>query len=71
MRVAATGVTLGTAAAWVLSRAIAALAFGVTIASPLVRAITIAGVGIATLLAVWRPAITAMRADPLILLRDK
>ena len=69
--VAVMGLTLGTAASWVLARAIATLAFGVTITSPLVWAITIAGVGIATLLAVWRPAVTAMRADPLILLRDE
>jgi putative ABC transport system permease protein len=69
--VAVAGLTLGTAASWVLARAIATLAFGVTITSPLVWAITIAGLGIATLLAVWGPAVTAMRADPLILLRDE
>jgi predicted permease len=71
LSVATAGLTLGAATAWMLSRAIGTLAFGVTIANPLVWATTIAVVGGATLMAVWRPAVTAMRADPLILLRDE
>ncbi len=71
LNVAAAGLTLGAASAWVLSRAIATLAFGVTVANPLVWASTIGVVGVATLMAVWRPAVTAMRVDPLILLRDE
>jgi putative ABC transport system permease protein len=71
LRVAAAGLTLGAASAWMLSRAIATLAFGITIANPLVWATTSVVVGVATLMAVWRPAVTAMRADPLILLRDE
>jgi ABC-type antimicrobial peptide transport system permease subunit len=69
--IATAGLTLGAASAWVLSRAITTLAFGVTIANPLIWTITIGVVGGATLLAVWRPALTAMRTDPLILLRDE
>lgn len=46
-------------------------AFGVTVANPLIWTTTIAVVGGATLLATWRPALNAMRADPLILLRDE
>lgn len=71
LRVAAAGLTVGAASAWMLSRAIATLAFGITIANPLVWATTIVVVGVATLMAVWRPAVTAMRADPLMLLRDQ
>ena len=68
--VAAAGLALGAVSAWMLSRAIATLAFGVTIGDPLVWMITIAVVGVTTLLAAWRPAVTAMRTDPLILLRE-
>jgi putative ABC transport system permease protein len=71
LNVATAGLTLGAATAWMLSRAIGTLAFGVTIANPLVWATTITVVGGATLMAVWRPAVSAMRADPLILLRDE
>jgi ABC-type antimicrobial peptide transport system permease subunit len=71
LNVATAGLMLGAATAWMLSRAIGTLAFGVTIANPLVWATTIAVVGGATLMAVWRPAVSAMRADPLILLRDE
>ena len=70
LRVAAAGLALGAASAWMLSRAIATLAFGVTIGDPLVWVITIGVVGVTTLLAAWRPAVTAMRTDPLILLRE-
>jgi predicted permease len=71
MSIAVAGLALGAASAWMLSRAIATLAFGVTVANPLVWATTIVVIGVATLMAVWRPAVTAMRADPLMLLRDE
>ena len=71
LSVAGAGLALGGATAWILSRAIAALAFGVTTGNPLVWAITIGAVGGATLLAAWRPAVTAMRTDPLLLLREE
>lgn len=71
LRVAVAGLALGAALAWGLSRAIVTLAFGVTMSDPLVWTTTIAVVGGATLLAAWRPAVTAMRVDPLILLRNE
>lgn len=71
LSVAAAGLALGAVLAWVLSRAIVTLAFDVTITDPLLWATTIAVVAVATLLAAWRPAVTAMRADPLILLRNE
>ena len=70
LSVAAAGLALGAVSAWMLSRAIATLAFGVTIGDPLVWVTTIGVVGVTTLLAAWRPAVTAMRTDPLILLRE-
>ncbi len=71
LSVAAAGLTLGAVLAWVLSRAIVTLAFDVTMNDPLVWAATLAVVSGATLLAAWRPAVTAMRADPLVLLRNE
>jgi putative ABC transport system permease protein len=71
LSVTALGLAFGVPLAWLLSRAIMILAFGVTIRNPLIWAITLAVVGGATLLAAWRPAVMAMRANPLILLRDE
>lgn len=68
---AGAGIALGAVLAWTLSRAIVSIAFGVTIANPVVWAITIGFVISASLLAVWRPAAVAARVDPLILLRDE
>ena len=71
MKGAAAGLALGAELAWLLSRAIVTLAFGVTAGSPMVWAATVAVIGGATLLAAWRPAAAAMRVDPLILLADE
>ena len=69
--VAAVGLVAGVLLAWALSRALASLAFGVTVANPLVWGAVAGVIGAATLLAAWRPAVGAMRADPLVLLRDE
>lgn len=65
------GAAIGTAGAWVLARAVASLQYGVAITDPS----TWAGVlGLVTLTAVaasWRPARHAMRADPMLLLREE
>ena len=71
IKVAAVGLTLGAGLAWLLSRALVTLAFGVTAGSPMLWAATVAAIGGATLLAAWRPAAAAMRVDPLILLADE
>jgi ABC-type antimicrobial peptide transport system permease subunit len=70
-QIAATGLVLGTAAAWLLSRALVALTFGVTIFDPVTWLTVMGVIACATLLAAWRPAVQAMRADPLSLLRDE
>lgn len=56
--------------AWLLSRAIMMLAFGVTITNPLIWGMAITVVGAATLFAAWPPSVTAVRANPLMLRRD-
>jgi putative ABC transport system permease protein len=71
IKVAAVGLSLGAGLAWLLSQAIVTLAFGVTAGSPLLWATTLAVVGGATLVAAWRPAVIAMRVDPLVLLADE
>lgn len=69
--VAASGVTIGSLAAWSLGRALASLQYGVTIADPLTWTIVLSVLGGTTLLASWRPARQAMHADPVLLLREE
>ena len=69
--VSTAGIAIGGALTWGLSRTLAALAFGVSTSSPVVWLIVGAVIGSATLFASWRPAVQAMRADPLTLLRDE
>jgi putative ABC transport system permease protein len=71
LTVAAAGLALGAFVAWTSSRALVALAFGVTMLNPLVWLAAMTVVGGATLLAAWRPAVSAMRTDPLVLLREE
>jgi predicted permease len=65
------GLGIGALAAWMLANALAALQYGVTIADPLSWAIVIGLLAAGTLLSAWRPARTAMRADPAQLLREE
>jgi predicted permease len=71
IRVAAAGLAFGAIGTWMLSRVLATLAYGVTIRSPLVWAATAGAIAVASLLAAWLPALSAMRTDPLVLLRDE
>lgn len=69
--VAVTGVAIGGVAAWLLARALASVQYGVTIADPLVWAVVLGVLASATAVASWRPARQAMRADPVLLLREE
>src|SRR5262249_48298278 len=69
--VSITGIAIGAAAAWLLSRALASLQYGVTIADPATWAGVIATLIAATAAATWWPARSAMRTDPLMLLREE
>ncbi len=69
--VAVIGVGIGSVAAWLLARALVSMQYGVTIADPLVWGLVLAVLAAATALASWRPARQAMRADPVLLLREE
>ena len=70
-RVAAVGLAFGALGSWMLARVLSTLAFGVTVHSPLVWTVTAGTIAAASLLAAWVPALSAMRTDPLVLLRDE
>ena len=65
------GLSLGSIAVWPLARVLASLSYGVTASDPLSWAAVLAVLGLTTLAASWRPARTAMRIDPALLLRDE
>lgn len=69
MRLAVVGVAIGLAAAFGLSRLIAAFLFGVTARDPLVFIAVPLVLTLVALLAVWHPARRASRVDPLVALR--
>jgi putative ABC transport system permease protein len=69
--VALTGVAIGTIAAVSLSRTLASLEYGVTIADPVSWALVLGVIGTTTLAAACRPARQATRVDPVVLLREE
>jgi hypothetical protein len=71
MRVAVTGVAIGTCAAVLLTRALALLEYGVTITDPVSWALVLSLLSFTTIAASWRPPQQAMYADPVLLLREE
>jgi ABC-type lipoprotein release transport system permease subunit len=71
VRVTLIGVVVGVASGWTLSTWLGSVQFGVTFFDPLTWATVVVGVVGASLLASWRPAGDAMRADPASLLREQ
>ena len=69
--IALAGIAIGSVAAWSLGRALVSLQYGVTTTDPFTWAIVLGVLGVTTLIASWRPARQAMRADPVLLLRDE
>ena len=69
--VAVTGVAIGSIAAWSLGHALVSLQYGVTITDPLTWTVVLGVLLLTTLVASWRPARQAMRADPVLLLREE
>jgi putative ABC transport system permease protein len=69
IRLAGVGLMFGMAGAWMLSRALASLTFGVSPADPLSWAAVFGSLTITTLLAAWRPSRQAARVAPSELLR--
>jgi putative ABC transport system permease protein len=70
VQVAAMGVALGIAASIALGRAIASLQYGVSGFDPVSWLMVLGILTGTTLLASWRPARTAVRVDPISLLRE-
>jgi hypothetical protein len=69
-QVAAMGVALGIAASIALARVIASLEYGVSGFDPVSWAVVLGALAGTTMLASWRPARTAVRVDPISLLRE-
>jgi predicted permease len=69
--VAVVGLALGSTGAWLLSRAIASVQYGVSLDDPVTWVPVIGALAAAILLASWRPARAAMRVDPVDLLREE
>jgi putative ABC transport system permease protein len=68
-RLAAIGLAAGVAGAWVLSRAMTSLTYGVSPADPITWAAVFGSVATAVLLAAWGPSRQAARVSPSELLR--
>jgi predicted permease len=69
--VAASGMAIGSATAWLLARALAALQYGVAITDPVTWCSVLSVLGLTTMAACWRPARQAMRHDLVALLREE
>jgi putative ABC transport system permease protein len=71
LTVALAGVAIGGAVAWSLARALTSLQYGVTMTDPVSWALVITLLVVTTVAASWRPARSAARMDPIILLREE
>jgi ABC-type antimicrobial peptide transport system permease subunit len=71
LQVTLIGVVVGVASGWTLSKWLGSVQFGVTFFDPVTWAAVVACVVVASVLASWQPAGSAMRADPASLLRDQ
>jgi hypothetical protein len=69
--VAVSGISIGVIASWLLARAMVSLQYGVTIADPLSWALVLSVIGVTTVGASWRPARSATRISPVLLLKDE
>jgi ABC-type antimicrobial peptide transport system permease subunit len=63
------GVFIGVPGAWLASRAVSSMLFGLRPADPLTLALSVAVLGAAALVATYMPARRASRVDPLVALR--
>jgi predicted permease len=70
LAVAAAGVAVGSAGAWMLASWLAAIQFGVSLGDPLGWVVVIGVIAATTMAAAWRPAQLAACVDPAALLRE-
>jgi predicted lysophospholipase L1 biosynthesis ABC-type transport system permease subunit len=71
LSVVAIGVAIGTVGGLLVAKSLGALLYGVTGADPTTWVAVIGTIFVTTLAAAWRPALQAMRVDPLNLLREE
>ena len=71
MFVAVIGIAIGTAAAWLLARALASLQYGVAISDPSTWGVVLGLLAVTMAAASWHPAREATQADPALLLREE
>ena len=69
--VALTGVAIGIVAAWSLARAIASFQYGVSLNDPGTWFVVLGVITVTTIAASWRPARSATRVSPVLLLKDE
>jgi len=69
--VALTGVAIGIVAAWSLARAIASFQYGVSLNDPGTWLVVLGVITVTTIAASWRPARSATRVSPVLLLKDE
>jgi len=70
LMISAVGLAIGGVLTFALNKTLQSLSFGITAANPAVWLSVALVVCAVTILAAWRPAANAMRADPIALLRD-
>jgi putative ABC transport system permease protein len=70
LRLTALGIAIGLVGAFIATRAIQAMLFGVTPTDPLTYTAVIVALVIVAMLACWVPALRASRVDPLVALRS-
>ena len=71
MMLTATGLVVGAAIAWAVTRAMSALLYGVDAGDPLTFAAVVGLLGIVSIAACAIPAVRASRVDPMLVLRDQ
>ena len=70
-RVVFSGVAAGLVGGWIVARSLSAFHYGVTVADPATWTGVTALIALTSFAAAWRPARTAMRLDPVTLLREE
>jgi predicted permease len=71
LAIGAAGIGAGAGLAWVLGRLLVAVQYQVRLADPLTWSVVMISIALTIMVAAWRPARQAMRADPLTLLREE
>lgn len=71
LAVTAAGIATGTVGGWFVVKSLAAFQYGVTSHDPVIWTGVVITIAIVALAAAWRPALQAMRVDPVRLLREE